>query len=148
MVPIKRMSASERDLVLRMFHQQGQTPNQIALALGRHVSSICRLLQKKKQHQKIGRKKAAPIPSGCPLLCVTGAVSTECLPGPFREEAQVCQADHRATSREGQGSEGGHPGHDTPPGEVRRWKGQVLLEDPSKGSPQGRSSLQAATGEV
>ena len=52
-----RMSSSEKELVLRMFHVQNQTATEIAEATGRHKSSITRLLHQSKRPRPIGRKR-------------------------------------------------------------------------------------------
>jgi hypothetical protein len=56
MAATPRMTEVEKALVRRMSWDQGQPPTAIAQALGRHVSSITRLLHSKTRQRRPGRK--------------------------------------------------------------------------------------------
>ena len=52
------MTPDENNLVRRMHFEQSKKPTDIAEALGRSLSAVCRLLAQKKAPKPIGRPKA------------------------------------------------------------------------------------------
>ena len=53
-----RMTLDERRLIRSMHFDRAMPPVEIADAVGRHISSVCRLLAQKKQPSPVGRKPA------------------------------------------------------------------------------------------
>ena len=49
-----RMSAEEKRLARKMLFDRGMSPSDVAAALGRHLSSVCRLLAQKKAPRPMG----------------------------------------------------------------------------------------------